>query len=941
MNLSPLKGNKPPIAVIMLVTATFIFLGFFLNATTSIHSDSEPYPVELKDGWKYRWGDSPVDDSGMPLWTSDKLNSGEWNDYSLKSVGMERNKLYQYVWFAVKIPEDSSDSTSIFFNRITTQAVDIYIDGEKIYSYALSSMAQKDFLPSSKRLLIPLMHDVSGKTLFIRAYSSHDRVGPCTSVLIGAYDKLSNILMCADLSNLILGFFFLIFGIIVTPIVFFLHSHERKTFISLSLFVVCMGIWQLVQYLIFNQIIFVETVYWHFLFVLSMHLAAIFLAYFLEQIFGPGYRFIIRRIWVIYIVLTIIFAVIFFIGILPGQNLSAMLGAYVNIFYFLAIVVLVILMSVVLVNAIKGDTDAKIFTFGFIIYAFIVISDLSMISFIPGFKRPSISKWSMLIFIASLVTILGRRFYDAHRRLVIYSNELESKNKMLDHMWREVKESRDQLNEWNKTLEQTVANRTSEIRNLLNNAGQGFLTFGEDLLIHKEYSSECINLFGSEIENKKLSELIYMDEEHRKYLDLTFIKLLRGISRNKINLYLPLLPAEVFINNKYIKIEYKIIENPDDQSTRCFMAILTDITDKKFLENRMEEERKTLRMVVKAVTNNNELKRVIKDYEDFCEYGIRDILKSERSIGDMVFEIFRSIHTFKGSFSQLEMFNIVSKLHEFETEISDLGKTADNLDISDLEDFLEAHKVQSWLDEDLFNLKQILGEQFFTPGNTIIIEESRILQIEEKLQDLLPSQECQILVSALKDLRYKPFKSLFKSYEGYVMNLAERFKKPVNPFQITGDDIRVNTDKYHTFSRSLVHIFRNIFDHGIEPIEERIKYGKEVYGSVGFNIELKDGHFKITISDDGRGLDVNSLREKAVENGYYDRAAADKLPESEILALIFKDTFTTRKEVTEFSGRGIGLAAVKKEVDKLGGSIEVKTQTGKGSEFIFILPILD
>lgn len=172
-----------------------------------------------------------------------------------------------------------------------------------------------------------------------------------------------------------------------------------------------------------------------------------------------------------------------------------------------------------------------------------------------------------------------------------------------------------------------------------------------------------------------------------------------------------------------------------------------------------------------------------------------------------------------------------------------------------------------------------------------------------------------------------------------MQELADRFGKSVESLVIVGDDVLVNKDSYYTFSKSLIHLFRNIIDHGIETPEERVEIGKPETGRVECEISQHENNkIRIIIRDDGRGIDFDQVRKKAVEKGMHSEKEIFDIPEERLLELVFSTGFSTKESVSSLSGRGIGLASVKDELERLGGEIRVKTEWGKGTEFDMQIP---
>jgi len=506
---------------------------------------------------------------------------------------------------------------------------------------------------------------------------------------------------------------------------------------------------------------------------------------------------------------------------------------------------------------------------------------------------------------------------------------------------KEIQKSRDEIAAWNEVLEKTVAEKTVAVRSLLNNAGQGFLTIGQNLQVNHEYSSECRRIFDREIGGIKFSELIYpQNEESKAFVDSLLIEIFNQESDDMlVDLYLPLLPEKIEIDNKHIEVKYKIISDTTAESKTC-MAILTDVTDKRLLENQMENERNTLKMVVKVVVSYNDFIQTVKDYRYFCDTLLYEIINSEKTLENKIAEIFRYVHTYKGNFSQFYMTGITQLLHDFESKIAAFSKLlVSDMGNDDLNRFVQEFDIHSWLKEDIKRLEEVLGPEFLSSEDMLTISKSKLIELEKKVESILPPTECRILVMELRRLRYRPFDSLLESYQDYVMKLAERYQKEVYPVELESEPVFVDPERYNDFIRSLVHVFRNAIDHGIETMDERIESGKAEYGRIRCHICQQDNKIVLTVTDDGRGIDSNKLRSKLVEKGFLNPGEASGISEAEIVNFIFRDSFSTKDVVTDVSGRGVGLGAVRGELEKLGGLVEVKTCLGQGTEFKFTIPM--
>ncbi len=481
-----------------------------------------------------------------------------------------------------------------------------------------------------------------------------------------------------------------------------------------------------------------------------------------------------------------------------------------------------------------------------------------------------------------------------------------------------------------------IAEEGDKIKNLLDNAGQGFLSFTADLKVEGEYSAECRELFDSQIEGRPFPELIFADDTpQQQFLTSILQDIFTAPDNNE--LFLSLLPQETLLGGKNISIEYRPIAATESVDTKM-MVILTDITETRMLENQMEEERNWLRMVVSAVTRRNEIARAIREYQLFCQQGLDQILNSNANIDAIIFEVFRMVHTFKGGFSQLDLVHVVKEIHTFESQLSDLRSRPEPMGLDEFKQLCADAPMWCWMEPDLTILKEALGEDFLGQEEMLTIGVNKVNAIEQQMLSTLSPIENQVFLPKLRRLKAKPFKALLKDYGDYIERLAEELDKAIVPMEITGDDVLVNPDEFLDFTKSLVHVFRNIMDHGIETIEDRMELGKDECGLVSCDIGHEDNQITLRISDDGNGIDVESLRQKTIDIGLYDSSQANDLNDEQLIELIFTEQISSKDSVNELSGRGIGLSAVKQELTKCGGTVRVDTELGVGTSFYFCLP---
>ncbi len=202
--------------------------------------------------------------------------------------------------------------------------------------------------------------------------------------------------------------------------------------------------------------------------------------------------------------------------------------------------------------------------------------------------------------------------------------------------------------------------------------------------------------------------------------------------------------------------------------------------------------------------------------------------------------------------------------------------------------------------------------------------------------------ELDKLASSLQDtamdMRLIPFSQVSDSFPRLVRDIARDVDKQVT-FDIEGDDVELDRTILTEMRDPLVHVLRNAVDHGIEPPAEREAAGKEPTGHVRLTAERDRDHVVIEVSDDGGGLDPDSLREKAAEEGVESRETVETMTDEEVYDLVFHPGFSTADEVTDVSGRGVGMDVVRTTARDLDGSVSITSDPGKGTTVRFRLPV--
>jgi two-component system chemotaxis sensor kinase CheA len=186
--------------------------------------------------------------------------------------------------------------------------------------------------------------------------------------------------------------------------------------------------------------------------------------------------------------------------------------------------------------------------------------------------------------------------------------------------------------------------------------------------------------------------------------------------------------------------------------------------------------------------------------------------------------------------------------------------------------------------------------------------------------------------------RMFPVENVFNRFPRMVRDLAKKADKKVN-FVVEGKETELDRSVVEEIGDPLIHLLRNAIDHGIESVEDRVAAGKSEEGTITLSARHAENHIVIAVRDDGKGIDGASVREKVVIKGLLSPEAADRLKDSESVDLIFLPGLSTAGEVSEVSGRGVGMDIVKNNTEKLNGTVSISTELGVGSVFEIKMPL--
>ncbi|NNM66839.1 MAG: hypothetical protein HKM06_02380 [Spirochaetales bacterium] len=522
------------------------------------------------------------------------------------------------------------------------------------------------------------------------------------------------------------------------------------------------------------------------------------------------------------------------------------------------------------------------------------------ILFATFFERPEVPTLALALLLLAFWVLLAAWDGQVHR-LQLQADQLLSLEKDLEEEQRKVHER---------------ACRVAEL------SGVGFFSFGPDFVIRETVTSLCSAWFGTSIQGRLADEVLFQSpqlrEEFRQGLALFFS------GKTQPEVIFDLLEPSTQIASKVLELAYTHTDLNE------VLVIVRDRTVDKEWEQKKRQEELEKSMMVKVLAHRNAFADFTREAQ-----GLFDALYALESSGEGFErwrEFIRLLHTFKADAAFFDFSDSAQAAHEFETYLSDaliLGQRP-----SPEENSLELKR--SYFLE-LRRITDNLGEGWLKEADAVLVPRTSYRRLLRYAQTAYPSD--QQLKRFLDFHRQVPVRTLFQKLPDLVQSVAASLGKRVAPMSISGGEVRIVTDKIEPLAATFVHLVRNSVDHGLETVREREALGKPLAGTISLEIIEARRAIVFRFQDDGRGISYQKVVARARELNWLDTSESSApLDEQGLLAFLFRQGFSTAAEVSDVSGRGIGLSAVKHAVDALHGSIRVLTRPGKGTTFEIIIP---
>ncbi len=477
-----------------------------------------------------------------------------------------------------------------------------------------------------------------------------------------------------------------------------------------------------------------------------------------------------------------------------------------------------------------------------------------------------------------------------------------------------------------------------QIRAMINNMGQAVFTLDPNGEIG-EFSGLAARFLGYEdLTGRPFADLVLRQNEKKLKSYYRALRLLHSGNRLDPGVVLSLLPAELTLNEAHYRFHYQIIE--DIQGYVLNLIVRMEEISKELEMARMrqaaEEEREKEQHILDQVRNNigsflnlleliEENQTTLKKYQkDFVDPLLPPDQQQTQSLVN-------SLHTIKGLCSQFEITPLKTAAHQMEGAVRAFALTPSQKAASFKEQQKQLKKQYRYTQ----SLVESLGEKVLSILRGIHFSPAEFDQLRQAVDEQNWKQAKWQLQKKI-DL---PLSAIAEGWEKDIAQLAGQLGKEV-AFEVQGDEnLLLPIAWVKTLNAELRHIYRNALDHGFETPKERTQAKKPPQGQLRLEANEKPGMLELTLSDDGRGIDFTQIIALAKKKPELDQAVIeDLIHQNEAWRILLLPGFSSAKQLSSISGRGVGLDAVEQALAKLGGTLKIETEKGKGSRFIIQLP---
>ncbi len=520
------------------------------------------------------------------------------------------------------------------------------------------------------------------------------------------------------------------------------------------------------------------------------------------------------------------------------------------------------------------------------------------------------------------------------------------------------------IEQQNKLLEQKVSERTLDLRKknqdiqgMLSSMHQGLFMVEADGTINPEYSAYLEMIFEVKaISGGNISDLLFSTAEIGSD-NLNQIKeaINAMVGEDEINfcfnehLFIDEYQTKIAGNMKHLHLDWNpiIVDGEIDK----LMVTVRDETQLKLMEKEAEQQKKEIDMIMQLLTISYD--RYIafeKSNQAFIKENRSEIEASNDYSDDLVALLFRNMHTIKGNSRTFNLSYLSNAAHDAESTYSEM-KQAKNSQWDKDKLIRELNSVEKIANEYAHVYYKVLGKgELSQSGSVNTLDEKNCDNIRKHLDsalqaypDLKASGQLKPIQELLDNLTSVTLETSLSDVVGALPSIAQELEKLPAEVSFKADNVRLNNSACALINNIFSHLLRNSMDHGIETPDERQAKGKSLQGHILLETKINKGLLNIILRDDGKGLNIKRLFEKGVEIDLW--KANDKPELNDIAKVVFSSGVSTKDQVSDISGRGVGMDSVKQFLLDVGGDIEINlldTSDKHGTylpvEMIVILP---
>ncbi|MEX3937087.1 ATP-binding protein [Paraburkholderia phymatum] len=493
--------------------------------------------------------------------------------------------------------------------------------------------------------------------------------------------------------------------------------------------------------------------------------------------------------------------------------------------------------------------------------------------------------------------------------------------------------------------------KTADIQAMLQNMQQGILTVVEGAVIHSEYSAYLEAIFETkDIAGRPLMDLVFGDSElGADTVSQVEAAVAACIGEDSINFEFN---QHLLVNEltrkmpdgrvKTLDLSWSAITDENDTVMRLMLCV-RDVTELRQLAAEAGEQKRRLEMIGEILAVSEEkFHHFVESATSFINENERIIRQHAHADGSAVAELFRNMHTIKGNARTYSLQHLTSIVHETEQRYDALRRpeTAHEWDqeqlIAELARVKEALQHYATINEVSLGRRNTgrrsSVERYLMVDSEHIQESLRLLDAANPadVRDLLTARDA--VRRTLRLLGTEKVEDALAGVLESLPSLATELGKAAPTVRIDDNGYRVRAHAGSALKNVFMHLLRNSVDHGIETAVQRVALGKPEAGVIDIEVGVAEGALQITLSDDGRGLAMSRIRGIAAERGWLQPDA--QLSDEAVAEFIFRPGFSTAQNVTEVSGRGVGMDAVRDFIRREGGRIGLRfTDERTGADF--------